>query len=182
MFNTKQDLEKLLSLIDSNDINTLRNILESKLNKIIKEEINKSKRNKKKLDRSTSSKESLEKIAKSFREKLIENQTDSEKISKAILKSININYEFQKIIYYKEKKKESFYIVDFYLSKYNIGIEIDGEYHKFQKSIDKKRTKVLKDLGLNDILRFKNEDTKTNIEYIKKAILSNKYISNLTSY
>ncbi len=175
MFNSIRQLKKLISLIDNNDISTLRSIFESQVTKIIKEDEKRKKKVRKRLEISVASKQNLREIAEDFRKKLVANQTESEKLTKAILKSMELEYIFQKIIYYKDGKKESFYIVDFYIPKYNIGIEIDGEYHKYQKSADRKRTKMLKDLGLKGILRFYNEDVKIP-DYISRNILKSSYV------
>lgn len=175
MFNSIRQLNKLIKLIDNNDISTLREIFVSRVNKILKEEDKKKIRDRKKLQISAVSRKSLQDIAKDFRDKLVVNQTESEKLTKAILKSMGLDYDFQKIIYYKNGKKESFYIVDFYLPKYEVGIEIDGEYHKYQKSADKKRTKMLKDLGLKAVLRFYNEDIKIP-DFVRRNILNSRYV------
>ena len=48
------------------------------------------------------------------------------------------------------------YIVDFFSKELNLIIEIDGEIHKFQKTMDKSRELELKELGY-EIIRFSNE-------------------------
>jgi very-short-patch-repair endonuclease len=119
------------------------------------------------IKRTLSSKIKLEKIALDFRSSLISKQTESEKIFKAILKSIKINYQFQKIIY----TKISFYIVDFYLTDFNKVIEIDGGYHesKEQKIKDSTRSNILiKKVGVSGILRFKNEEVKNTERVISE--------------
>lgn len=108
----------------------------------------------------------LQEKAEEFRADLIKKQTPSEARFKIILKELDIKYEFQKIFY----TENSFYIADFYLSNYNIVIEIDGEYHNTpeQKSKDSKRTaKLIEDI--DDVYRIKNE-TVTNIELTKRIV------------
>jgi len=111
----------------------------------------------------------LEKIANEFRRTLISKQTESEKIFKAILKSINVPYEFQKIMY----TDKTFYIVDFYIPQFNKVIEIDGGYHETatQKKKDIDRSNILKSkINIENILRLTNRDvSNTNkvIEIVK---------------
>jgi very-short-patch-repair endonuclease len=95
-------------------------------------------------------------VASRFRKDLIKNQTKSEGVFKAKLKSLKINYEFQKIIYDNDK----FYIVDFYLPDSNIVVEIDGGYHNTKDQIykDKLRSSRLSILGYKKIKRFTNEE------------------------
>ncbi len=84
--------------------------------------------------------------AEEFRKDLIKGQTEAEKKMKAVLKSLNIKYDFQKVFY----TPKSFYIVDFYLNDFNVVIEVDGGYHNAvqQKELDKKRTEALKNLHI----------------------------------
>lgn len=108
----------------------------------------------------------LQEKAEEFRADLIKKQTPSEARFKIILKELDIKYEFQKIFY----TENSFYIADFYLSNYNIVIEIDGGYHNTpeQKTKDSKRTaKLIEDI--DDVYRIKNE-TVTNVELTKRIV------------
>ncbi|SNR75792.1 Very-short-patch-repair endonuclease [Lutibacter agarilyticus] len=56
------------------------------------------------------------------------------------------------------------YIVDFYIHKYNLVIEVDGEYHDKQEQIikDKERTNFLEFNGLK-VIRFKNKEVENDI-------------------
>lgn len=92
--------------------------------------------------------------AEAFREDLIKKQTQSEKLFKAYLKSLNVPYFFQKIFY----MKHSFRIVDFYLPTCNVIIEIDGKYHENNKIKDFIRTVELENAGVVQIYRFTNEE------------------------
>jgi len=92
--------------------------------------------------------------AEAFREDLIKKQTQSEKLFKAYLKSLNVPYFFQKIFY----MKHSFRIVDFYLPTCNVIIEIDGKYHENNKVKDFIRTVELENAGVVQIYRFTNEE------------------------
>jgi very-short-patch-repair endonuclease len=188
MYLSKKRIQNLIEYIDTNDISTLRSILELQLNKAAKVETKSEIRRKKKLERVLEREEKVKQdtflIANSFRSKLVDDQTEPEKTLKALLKSINIEYEFQKIFYYLEGKKTRFYIVDFYLPKYNIGIEVDGKYHedRKQKSADKKRTRMLKASGIREIVRFTNYAINTNLEFVKNSLLTNKHILKKDSY
>ncbi len=61
------------------------------------------------------------------------------------------------------------YIVDFYCSKLNLAIEIDGESHYSKFSYDMQRQSVLESLGLT-VLRFDDADVKRDISNILMAI------------
>lgn len=79
-------------------------------------------------------------MSEKYRTSLINNATKAELIFKSFLdrKEINMYYEFQKIIYiHKKCSIEKFYIADFYFKKYNLIIEIDGEYHDSSEQKDK---------------------------------------------
>lgn len=92
--------------------------------------------------------------AETFREDLIKKQTQSEKLFKAYLKSLDIAYMFQKIFY----TEKSFRIVDFYLPQCNVVIEIDGKYHDDNKVSDFIRTVELENYGVQKIYRFSNDE------------------------
>jgi len=103
-----------------------------------------------------------------FRADLLNKATEAEKVFKALLKTIDIKYKFQEIIY----TKDSFYIVDFYLPHQNIVIEIDGGHHGTvdQKIKDKRRTQVLKDGGISKVFRFTNMEVLKDHEACLKRI------------
>ncbi len=65
------------------------------------------------------------------------------------------------------------YIVDFYCSKANLVIEIDGDTHYSDEEIeyDKKRTTRLETLGFK-VIRFNNYDIINNFDNCAEAILS----------
>lgn len=110
-------------------------------------------------------------IAEEFRKELRGNKsTESEIKFKAVLKAIGIKYEFQHIVFVNETGK--FFILDFYLPDYNVGIEIDGGYHFTNEQYvkDNERTKtILKFLKLRNIIRFKNSDITMNEEFLNKV-------------
>ena len=92
-----------------------------------------------------------------FRNDLLSNKTDSEKIAKKILDEKWILYEEQKIFYHYWNW--GFYIVDFFLPLYNMCLEIDGWYHEItkQKNRDKNRDAWFSKRWYK-ILRVKNKE------------------------
>lgn len=110
-------------------------------------------------------------IAEGFREDLIKNKiTPAEKNFKFVLKSLKIKYEFQHIVFVNEKGK--FFILDFYLPDYNVGIEIDGGYHFTHEQYlkDKERTRtILKFIKIRNIIRFKNEEVELKQPFLDKV-------------
>ncbi len=100
--------------------------------------------------------------AEEFRSDLIKEQTPAEKHFKALLKSLKIEYEFQKILYTPTR----FYILDFFIPSKKIAYEIDGGYHttKKQKEFDKLRTEVVKNNGIKEVYRFTNTDVLTDTQ------------------
>jgi len=55
------------------------------------------------------------------------------------------------------------FIVDFYCSKLQLVIEIDGDSHAESKEYDEARTNILNQYGLR-VLRYTNRDVMNNIE------------------
>ena len=81
------------------------------------------------------------------------------------LKNLPITFHRQKVI--------DNYIVDFYCSKYNLLIELDGSQHYEDNGIkdDLVRDNYLKSLGLT-ILRYSNFDIDKNFRGVCEDILS----------
>lgn len=91
----------------------------------------------------------------------------------------------EKILWNKLRKKQQngmhfrrqhpygIYILDFYCFEANLALEVDGEIHLSKKEYDKERTRFLESSGLK-VLRFKNEDIETQIDWVIKLI--NKYL------
>lgn len=65
------------------------------------------------------------------------------------------------------------FIVDFYVPKMKLVIEIDGDTHFNDNAIeyDRQRTAILEGHGLM-ILRFTNKDVYENLEYVCEAIMN----------
>lgn len=84
------------------------------------------------------------------------NITDAEKAAKNILEEMGIDYEFQKPCLIAGHS----YIMDFYLKKYGICLEIDGAYHDTPEQLlkDREKTNVLAKSGIL-VVRFSNEET-----------------------
>ena len=82
-------------------------------------------------------------------------------------KFLGLDFDRQKII--------GNYIVDFYIKKLGIVIEIDGVSHNEKLEEDKKRDEYLKSLGLK-VVRYTDRDIKFNLDvvllYLEELILS----------
>lgn len=101
----------------------------------------------------------LRKLAAQYRNELIVKATSAELRFIGILDSLNINVEFQYIIYIESNKRiKRFYIVDFCDVINRIIFEIDGGYHYnvSQQEKDEIRTRNLNKLGYT-VYRFTNE-------------------------
>lgn len=61
------------------------------------------------------------------------------------------------------------FICDFYIAKAKLIVEVDGLVHLKQIHADNERDLILKELGYK-ILRIKNEEVFTNIEYVVEKI------------
>jgi very-short-patch-repair endonuclease len=62
------------------------------------------------------------------------------------------------------------FIVDFYCSKLQLVIEIDGDSHAESKEYDEVRTNVLNQYGLR-VLRYTNRDVMNNIEGVYRDLM-----------
>ena len=64
------------------------------------------------------------------------------------------------------------YIVDFYIAKKKIAIEIDGLQHTLPENqeADRKRDEILKNLGIT-VLRYRNEDVNKHFRAVCESIL-----------
>lgn len=73
----------------------------------------------------------------------------------------NLDFDRQRII--------GNYIVDFYVKKLGLVIEIDGWSHDFKKGYDEVRQKYLESLGLK-IFRITDFDVKNNLGVVMKGL------------
>lgn len=96
----------------------------------------------------------LQEKAKQFSKELVQNATKWELSFKRKLEKTKIPFIFQ---YPVICNNEKLFILDFYLPKYKIGIELDGQWHYTPDMIkrDKLRTRLLKKEGIT-ILRIAN--------------------------
>ena len=97
---------------------------------------------------------------------LRKNMTASERVLwYKVIKKLKIPIKRQKII--------DNYIVDFYCSKALLVIEIDGDTHYTDDTIeyDTHRTAVLNSYGIEGI-RFTNKDVATNIDNVAEEIIN----------
>ncbi|MFA7301380.1 MAG: endonuclease domain-containing protein [Candidatus Shapirobacteria bacterium] len=62
------------------------------------------------------------------------------------------------------------FIVDFYCSKLNLAIEIDGSSHNKKKGTDEMRDKFLHQIGIETI-RFTNDEVINNINSVKDILI-----------
>lgn len=92
-------------------------------------------------------------------------QTPAEyKIWNKLLRRKHLGYTFLR------QKPINRFILDFYCSKLNLAIEIDGGVHKRKKEYDRERDEFLKQIGISTI-RFSNETVLNSFGEVKKVIL-----------
>jgi very-short-patch-repair endonuclease len=95
------------------------------------------------------------KQAESLKKNQIEQNNANEIKFKKYLIINNISFIWQKPFYDIDR----YVCVDFFLTDYNIVIEIDGLVHKKMEKYDYERSKYLKNIhNISDIVRFKNKD------------------------
>jgi very-short-patch-repair endonuclease len=106
-------------------------------------------------------------LSKQYRRERLANETHYEYLFRTMYLK-NIKFIREKIIFVDEYL---FYILDFYIPKYKLAIEIDGIQHKSNKDYDNLRTKRLKSVGIRKVLRFTNYEIKNmDPERIKQLI------------
>ena len=111
-------------------------------------------------------------------QELRKSATEAEKkLRNKLLEVFGFNsFIFQKGFLFK--KKNFFYIVDFFFTEQNLVLEVDGNYHNDieQKQKDIKREFTLKEEKGIKILRFSNEQIFSNIDKIIQQIKEKIYI------
>ena len=95
---------------------------------------------------------------------LRKNQTASEKEMDKFLKQNYRNFRFLK------QKPLNGFIVDFYCSKLNLIIEIDGEIHDSQKERDAERDNLFFIKHEVKTVRFLNSEVENRKEYVKETL------------
>jgi very-short-patch-repair endonuclease len=116
--------------------------------------------------------EGLVQIAKQKCRKLRREQTPAEKIMWGILRNrklSGIKFLRQHPIFYDLDGIESFFIADFYSYKLKLIVEIDGPIHKYRLQYDRKRDKIISELGIT-VLRVTNEEIENNLQEVLKVI------------
>ena len=117
--------------------------------------------------------------ALAYKKKLIAKPTKAEVVVKVMLTRMKVKFEQQYVIpYYCElENREKFFLADFYIPSTNTVIEIDGGYHNNPdtKIKDADRTRYIKNRGINNVVRFKNEEVyaegfQNNV--LKKVVIS----------
>ncbi len=76
---------------------------------------------------------------------------------------------FKEYRFLKQKPIDGF-ILDFYCSKLNLGIEIDGGIHIAQKIRDKERDEILLNKHNIQVIRFSNKDVTHNVQNVVDVI------------
>ena len=130
----------------------------------------KRKKAKKKVNKSNKLTIGQQEIAKDFRDKLLLNATEAEKLLLPLLRSIK-GMRFQQVVCVRGKM----YFPDFTFSLKHgkkLYVEIDGGYHSTleQQEKDYKRTKALCRKG-NRLIRFTNDEVAVNPKAIVAHIL-----------
>jgi very-short-patch-repair endonuclease len=74
-------------------------------------------------------------------------------------------------VHFRRQHPYGIYILDFFCSKSNLAIEVDGEIHEFKKDYDHERTKYLEETGIK-VLRFTNSEVEKDIEAVLIKIKS----------
>ncbi|MFA7300834.1 MAG: endonuclease domain-containing protein [Candidatus Shapirobacteria bacterium] len=71
---------------------------------------------------------------------------------------------------FSRQKPINRFILDFYCSKLNLAIEIDGGYHIKKKGTDEMRDKFLCQVGIHTI-RFTNDEILNNLNQVNNKLL-----------
>jgi len=92
------------------------------------------------------------------------NPTEAEnKIWKELLRKDQTGYRFLR------QKPINRFILDFYCSKLDLAIEIDGNSHNHKKGYDNARDKFLQQIGIKTI-RFTNDEILNDLESVKQKL------------
>jgi very-short-patch-repair endonuclease len=90
-------------------------------------------------------------------------QTSAEEVLWQELRNNKLGFKFR-----RQYPIDKFFL-DFYCFDKKLGIEIDGDIHKFQLEADKERQEVIKTLGIK-IIRFKNDEVVNNLQAVLEKI------------
>jgi very-short-patch-repair endonuclease len=61
------------------------------------------------------------------------------------------------------------FVVDFYCMELKLAVEVDGEYHKYNKEYDLAREQAIRKIGI-DFIRFSNDEVIKNWEVVNLKI------------
>lgn len=102
---------------------------------------------------------------------LRKSQTPTERLLWANLRNRKLEgYKFLRqhpIPFNYSGEQEQFYIADFYCAEKKLVVEVDGEYHRFNKGQDANRDAVLAEMGIST-LRIENEEVEDVSKVLKK--------------
>ena len=73
-------------------------------------------------------------------------------------------------LHFRRQHPYGIYILDFYCFKANLAIEVDGPIHLAKHDYDLERTRFIESSGVT-VLRFKNEDIESRIEWVIDKII-----------
>lgn len=121
-------------------------------------------------------KKTIQEVASIFRQDLAKNATNEELITRDILKANSISHKFQHVVFVNKSK---FYIVDFYIPKLKLAIELDGFHHHTpeQQEKDLQRTEALNVKGIS-VVRFDNCETRNRRKFQQKLLETIKKFEN----
>jgi len=100
---------------------------------------------------------------KQRRRKLRVDSTEAEKIFWEVIRNKKLGARFVR------QFSIDGYVIDFYCPKLRLGIELEGEIHKYTKKYDEYRFKYLQAFGVK-ILRFTNNEILENLDHTLSTI------------
>lgn len=112
-----------------------------------------------------------------FRKERMRKRTAAELKFHAILKELRIDFRSEKILSTGGRYSKKYRLIDFYLRDYNIGVEIDGNYHltsdQFLKDTDRTEQLKRKKRKYRNEIRFTNDEilAGTKDDVVKKLIV-----------
>ncbi|HEX9916420.1 MAG TPA: endonuclease domain-containing protein [candidate division Zixibacteria bacterium] len=98
-----------------------------------------------------------------------QNRDNPSPAEKKIWYEVLCRKQFEEYKFTRQKPITNF-IVDYYCSKLQLVIEIDGDSHVENKEYDEARTSVLNQYGLK-VLRYTNRDVMNNIEGVYQDLM-----------
>jgi very-short-patch-repair endonuclease len=108
-----------------------------------------------------------------YKRKLIElarkNRSNPSPAEKKIWNEVLSRKQFKGYKFTRQKPLGG-YIVDFYCSKLQLVIEIDGDSHAQNKEYDKTRTEILSQLRLK-VLRYTNREVLNNLDGVYQNLM-----------